>query len=294
MWATQHVFSARHQQYVSDTTLFLCQAVSLIMSHPWAMTNSMWVTLLYLPSLSHQSCLILWPTESEWHSYISSCQTVSSIAGVSCHDQQQVSDTALFLCQAVLSIMSHPVINREWVMALLYFFARQSHQSCVLQWPTECEWHYFISCQAFSSIMYLPITNRKWVTLLYFFARQSHQSCLILWPTVCEWQCFIFCQAVSSSMSHNREWVTLLYLINYVSPHDQQTVSDTVALSPVSSIMSHPMINRMWVTLLYFQSYQLCFIPWPTGSKWHCFISSIMPHPLGQQTVSDNVLFLIN
>ena len=188
----------------------------------------------------------------------------------------------------------HPMMNSMWV-TMLYFFAMQSHQSCLIQWPTESEWHCFISLPG-SLINHVSSYDQQYVSdNALFFARQSpsHQSC-IPWPTVCEWHCFIFCQAVSSSMSHNREWVTLLYLINYVSPHDQQTVSDTVALSPVSSIMSHPMINRMWVTLLYFQSYQLCFIPWPTGSKWHCFISSIMPHPLGQQTVSDNVLFLIN
>ena len=251
MWATPHVFFARQsqhvsshdQQYVSDTTLFLCQAVSLIMSHPWAMTNSMWVMLLsYLfAKQSHQSCLILWPTESEWHSYISSCQTVSSIAGVSCHDQQKVSDTALFLCQAVSSIMSHPVINREWVMALLYFFARQSHQSCVLQWPTECEWHCFNSLPGslIKWIMYPPMANSMCVTLLCFFARQSHQSCLILWPTESEWHSYIS---------------LLGSLINHASSYDQQEVSvtPTFLCQAISSIVSHPMTNRQWVTLLYF------------------------------------------
>ena len=135
-----------------------------------------------------------------------------------------MSDTALFLCQApVSSTMSHFMTNRQWV-ALLYFFARQSHQSCPIPWPTGSEWHCFISdlpgslimshsttnsmqvtllyylarqwvilpCFfAISLIMSHATTNRpvwQWVTLLYFFARQSHQLCHIpLWLTVCEW-----------------------------------------------------------------------------------------------------------
>ena len=118
--------------------------------------------------------------------------------------------------------------------------------SCLIQWPTECVWHCFI---AVSSIMSHPMTNSLWVTLLYCSLinhvsshdqqvvsdtalLQSHQSCLIPWPTGSEWHCFI---AVSSIMSHpmtNSMWVTLLYcsLINHVSSHDQQVVSDTALL----------------------------------------------------------------
>ena len=153
----------------------------------------------------------------------------SLINHISSHDQQQVSDTglllclipclipwiasewcsALFLCQAVSSAMSHHMTNRWWVM-LLYFFARQSHQSCLIPWPTASEWlwYYLIS-----------------------FARQSHQSCLIPWTTASEWHCFIS---------------LLGSLINHFSSHDQQFVSDT-ALFPcqaVSSIMPHPMTKR--------------------------------------------------
>ena len=61
---------------------------------------------------------------------------------ISSHDQQYVSDhaMALFLCQAVLSIMSHPMTNS---------------MSATL--------HYFLV----SSSMSHPVTNRKWVTLCY-------------------------------------------------------------------------------------------------------------------------------
>ena len=241
-------------------------------SHP--MTNSMWVTLLYFfARQSHQSCLI----GSEWH--CSMTLPGSLINHISSHDQQYVSDTALSPCQADSSI-SLPMINREWVtLWLLYFFARQSHQSCLIPWPTACEWHCFISlpgslinhvssydqqevsdialfpCQGVSSVMSHHMTNSLWVTLLYFFARQSHQSCLIPWPTGCEWHCYIL---LSGS------------LINHVS----QGVSDTALFlcKSVSSIMSHPMTNSQWVSLLYFfarQSHQSCLI----GSEWYCFIS---------------------
>ena len=208
---TNHV-SSHDEQPVSDTALFLCQAVtSSIMFHP--MTNSQWVTLLYLFSRqSHQSWFITWLTESEWHCII--CLPGSLINHVSSHGQQFVSDTALFVCQAVSSIMFHPMTNRQWV-TLLYVFARQSHQSCFIPWPTVCEWHCFISlpgalinhasshdqqdvsdtgvfvCQAVSSIMFHPMTNRQWVILLYLFARCSHQSCFLPWPIVCEWQCIV-------------------------------------------------------------------------------------------------------
>ena len=219
---------------------------------------------------SHQSCFIPWPTVSEWHP---------------------------FLCQTVTSIMFHHMTNRQWV-TLLYFFARQSHQSCLshdhqavsksalflcqvvssillIPWLTVCEWHCFISlpgslinhlsshdqqrvsetpsfiCQVVLSIMFCPMTNRQWVTLLYFFAGQSHQLCFILWPTGSEWHCF-------TSLPGS--------LINHVSSHDQQLVSDTPAFicQAVSSIMLHPMTNRKWVTLLF-----LCWA-----------VSSVMFHPL--------------
>ena len=148
MWVTLLCFFARQshwlsvsfhdQQSVSDkTALVLFQVDSWIMSHP--MTNSMWVTLLYLKFArqSHQSCFIPWPIVGEWHCFITIINCVWS------HNQQEVSDTALFLYQSVSSIMSHPMTNSEWV-TLLYFFARQSYQSCFISWPTASEWHCLI------------------------------------------------------------------------------------------------------------------------------------------------------
>ena len=189
------------------------------------MTNSMWVTLLYFfDRQSHQSCFIPWPTGSEWHCFIS--LPGSLINHVSSHGQQAVSDTALFLCQAVSSIMFHQNVGHT---ALL--FARQSHQSCFIPWPTESEWLCFMSLSG-SLINHVSPYNQQGVSdMPYFFARQSHQSCFIPWPTESELCCLFLCQAVSLIMFHpltNREWVRLLCFftrqshgINHASFHHQ-------------------------------------------------------------------------
>ena len=195
---------------------------------------------------------------------MSSYISFSHINYVSPHDQQEVSDTALFPCKAVSSIMSLPwPIVGEWPW-LLYFFGRQSYQSCLI-WPTVCEW----------------------TSMLYLFARQSHINHMsyhdqqaVSDTALCHYQ------TVSSIMSHpmtHREWVTLLYFfaqqshINHISSHDQQGVSDTVIPFP--------------------QSHQSCLIPWWTGCEWHCFISlpgSLINHVSShdQQYASDTSLFL--
>ena len=178
--------------------------------------------------------------------------------------------------------MSHPITNRLWV-TLLYFFAGYSHQS----WPTACEWHCFTSLPHFHqwflipwprkwvTLLYFfaryshlewshPMTNSKWVTLLYFFVRHSHQWCLIPWLTASEWQCFISLPGT---------------LINDVSSHDQQVVSDiTLCLcQALSSMMSHPMIKEVSYTALF-----IC----QALSSW------MMSHPHDQQQVSDTALCL--
>ena len=230
--------------------------------------------------------------------------------------------TALFLCQAVLSIISHPMSNRQWV-APLYFIAKQSHQSPLIPWASDCECH-FISLPGSSSIMSHPMTNRQWVTLLYVFSRLSHHSCLILWPTDSVWHCFISLPGSYHPMT-NRGWVTLLYfftrlshqsclipwpiesewhcfiyvpgsLTNHVSSHDQQYVSDTASKQSHQSCLI-PMTNSLWVTLLSRTIHQSCLIPWPTVCEWHCFISlpgSLINHVSShdQQTVSGTTLFL--
>ena len=194
---------------------------------------------------SYLSYLISWLTGSECHWFIS--LPGSCINHVSSGNQQYVSNTAWFLCHAVSSTMSHPMTNREWV-TLLYFLARQSHQSCLIWWPTVCEW-------------------------LYFFAMQSHQSCLIPWPTGSEWCCFISLPGSPiSHMTHissydHSQWVTLLFFFaqyftipwptdckpyevcqqavhsSCVSFYDQQSVSN----KPSLLVIFFHMTNSLWV-----------------------------------------------
>ena len=45
-----------------------------------------------------------------------------------------------------VSIFHPGMTNSMWVMTLLYFFARQSYQPCLIPQPTVCEWH----CQCIS------------------------------------------------------------------------------------------------------------------------------------------------
>ena len=162
------------------------------MSHP--MTNRMWVMLTAL------SC--------------------SLINHVSSHDQQGVSDTAL-----LWSIISHPMTNSMWVTpcALL-----QSHQSCLIPWPTECEWHHVLY---YSLINHVSSHDQQNVSDAYYFKLHSHQSCLIPWPTECEWHHVLYYS-----------------LINHVSSCDQQNVSDAHCFK--------------------LQSHQSCLIPWPTECEW--------------------------
>ena len=207
---------------------------------------------------------------------------------ISSCNQQIVSGALLFLSQAVSSTMSYPMINRLWGM-LLYFFARQSDQSCLIQIDL--------------------MTYSKWVTLLFLFARlsltnhvSSHDQQVVSdtafislpgWVLSIvfhdDWQqvsdtALCLCQAVSSIISYlltNSKWVGLFLC------------------QVVWSIMSHPMTNSEWVTPVFLcqaEPDQLCLIPCSTGSGWHCFIS--LPGSLincvssyDQQRVSDTAFF---
>ena len=167
-------------------------------------------------------------------------------------DQQGVSDTAAFLCQATISsIISHPMTNRKWVAHFISLPGNPTNRS---------HWH--------------PMTNRWWVTL--FCLCQAVSSIMSHpWPTAGKWYCFtslpgslITCLFPWSTES---EWLCFISFLgnptNHVSFHDQQYVS----------------------TLVHFfdrQCLQPYFIPWPTwtGCEWHYLlcqtVSSIMSHPM--------------
>ena len=248
------------------------------------MTNSMWVILLYFFARpSPQSCFIPSPTGSEWLYFI--FLPGSPINCVSSHDQQHVSDAGLCLCQTLSSVIFHPMTNRMWV-TLLYFFARQSHQSCFIPWPTGCEWHCFISLPG----NHVSSHDQQYVSNTALFLCQALTSIMFHWPTGSEWHC---CSSLPGT------------LINHVSSHDQQIVSDiaVVLCQELSSIMFHPMTNSLWVTLLYIFArhfHQSCFIPLPTVCEWLCcfislpgsLINHVSSHDQLEQDVSDTALFL--
>ena len=254
--------SSHDQQAVSDTALCLCQP----------------------------SSLISWATGSEWHCFVS-CQAVSS------HDQQEVSATLLYF----FARQPHPMTNRESVTPL-YFFASQSDPNDVSShdqpWQFVSDIVLFI-CQTvlshkqvvsdtalflqvsnttlfFASLSH-PMTNRKWVTLLlYFCARQSHPMTNLNRQSVTVHYFF-----ARQSQSHSclipctldSKWVILLYF--FAQP-------------------SHPMTKSMWVTV------QAWFLPgssiqWPTGSEWHCFISSpcsLILWPTGSASACGTLIYL--
>ena len=130
------------KQPVSTLLHFLARQFSSIMSHP--ITNREWVTLLYF-------CLAL---------------AISSIMSYPIICREWV--TLFYSFPASLINRAHPMTNSLWV-TLLYFSSCHSHQSWLIPWPTECEWHSFISFPGTQTM-----NNSKCVTLLYLFSRQSH------------------------------------------------------------------------------------------------------------------------
>ena len=245
-----------HVSSESEWTWF-CQGVSLIMSHP--MINREWVTLHYLfVREPHQSCLIH-DQQKVSNTALFVCQAVSSITSPGIHVKQSVSDTTLFVPGSLINhVSSHDHYGSMWVMALLYLFARQS-QSFFMPSPTVCEWHYFI-CLPHSLINHItswqtgsewhnlisvpgslinPMTNSMWVTLWYFICLPGS-----------------LINHVSSSDQQGVSDTVVFHwpgsLMNHVSSSDQQGVSDTALFvyHAVSSIMSCPMTNRQWVILL--------------------------------------------
>ena len=164
------------------------------------------------------------------------------------------------------SIMPHSMTNSKWVI-LLHFFARQSHKSCLIPWPTggECldTLLYFFARQSHQPC----IIPHQGVSDIYVFARQSHQSYLIPWPTVCEWHCLFLCH--------------MSFLIIWLIGSEWHCIASFPG--SLRSITSHPMTNSKWVTLHDFlprQFHHWCLIPWLTVCEWRCCISLLWLHHL--------------
>ena len=207
------------------------------MFHP--MTNSMWVTLLYF--------------------------LASSITNhVSSHDQQGVSDTALFLFQEVSSIMFHPMTDSLWV-TLLSFLVTVS--TIIFHTITNREW-VTLFCFFARQSHYL-MTNSLWVALLHSFLRKSYQWCLIPWPTGCEWHCFISLPGSLTSIMYcsmtNRLWVLCSFL-----PHDLLPLILCSTVSQCYAIFANYFFSyhTQFVSENAFCFHQKIWIPWwPTASE---------------------------
>ena len=132
-WLTLHfhlpaVSSHSCKQDVSDIALALCQGVS---SH-----LILWPTACewHYSFMMVSSSLFPWPTGSEWHSFFIPGSLITShpmtnrkwetvhwisVRYFMSHDWQQVSDTTIFVCKAVLSSMPWPTVC-EWLSLVLW------------------------------------------------------------------------------------------------------------------------------------------------------------------------------
>ena len=227
------IMSHPNQQYVSDTTLFFCLAVSSTMSHP--MTNREWVTLLYLITYAHPMTNSMWGT------------------------------MLYFFASLQLITVSHPMINRMWVTLLLHFFARHSYQSCLIPWPTVCEWHYFISLLAGSLISHVSSHDQQQVSGTALFLCQVVLALIMSYQAVSD-TALLLCQAVSPIMSL---FLCPPWWFTWPSHCDQQIVS-----------------------LMKFSVKQLhCLILWPTVSEWHPIFPSHFSYDNKQEVCHNAFVF---
>ena len=187
------------------------------------MTNSEWVTLLYFfARQSHQSCLIPWPTVCEWHCFIS--LPGSLINRVSSHDQQSVSDSTLFLCQSVSSIISHPMTNSEWVTLPFLFQLLHDPITCwtgcksyeffsqpvslpLILWPTVCEGHPIFASH-FSSYDKQFVSGNAWNLYLIISSYCMYRKCVI--P--------LHSNHITFYCMSNRKWVELNSKVVHQTP----------------------------------------------------------------------------
>ena len=126
---------------------------------------------------------------------------------ISCNDQQAVSDSTLFFCQAISSCIS--CNDQQFVGDSAPFCPTVSFH--LIPWPIECEWQCLVSAQQSHYISshdkqyvsdctfslpssLITSTNSLWVTVPPFCPTVLFY--LIPWPIACEWQCPLFCPAV--------------------------------------------------------------------------------------------------
>ena len=191
--------------------------------------------------------LIPWPTGSKWHCFIPfSGSLINHVSTY--HDQQEVSDTVLFLFQAFPSVMSHPMTNSKWV-TLLYFLAGQSHQSCFILWSTESEWHCFalFLCPPPHQPISIDCESHK-----VFYQLQVVSLPFILWPTVSEWTCHL-CKSLLVISQTESEWSCSCFSLEHITWWPTASVWYNYWWPPhITSVQQK--VSR---TIIYVQHYQL-------------------------------------
>ena len=252
-------------------------------SPSWTASELSWFLLLNILTL-HDS-----PTGSEGHSLVQlpgffiiyrMWVTVALLSAwqshlISSHDQQEVSESAIFLPGSFIT--SSPMTHSLWVMVL--FSARQSH--LILphdQQEVSDSLSALFYCKAVSPYLILWPTACEWQS----FFPSLPGSLIQPWLTVCEWHCipFFLCSLIILHLMTNSMWVIIL-----------------PSILPGSLTTSHLWQTSLWVMvspqafpcqtfhhILSYKQQQVSVVPFILpGSSYH-----IPPHD--QQRVSDSAL----
>ena len=127
-----HHASSHEQQWVSESPIPLQESHYVSFHRLWVTQHLVWATKL-----------INFVLHNSFHQSVSECSLPGSLINlnVSCHNQQSVNYTSLFLCQ--------------------------SHQSCLIPWPSGCEWH---CCMCLSSLIsHVSSHDKQFVSDTAFF-----------------------------------------------------------------------------------------------------------------------------
>jgi hypothetical protein len=136
---------------------------------------------------------------------------------------------------------------------------------------------------------------KRWLSQNFVYGLQFVSNCEHFWKaglcilspllTGCEQHWRFLWNAVSLHLFlTNREWVTLLHLVNWRQSHhifayDQQRVSDIVYFWERQSHYIFLMISSEWVTLHIFgKAVSSLLFLWPTGSEWQCTLCESHSH----------------
>lgn len=262
-WIFCHSLITPHPVTTREWVTLPC---TLIISHP--MANSWWVTLLLFSAVQshhHQqkvsdgilchavsSHLIPWSIVCEWDCPFFWGRLITY------HPMKQDvrSDTAIFVCQVVSWVMSHPMINSGWVTCT----AMESHHifrvSFHDQQAASDTSLFFCHTVSLHIIPGPSLTACEWLHCPVFSARLW----LIAWLIACEWHA-LFCHAVLSDLINNQQWVSNITLLfcGLITSLPMITVCEWYHLFYVKQ--SHHIPNREWVMASFLPSNLITSLP---------------------------------